>query len=479
MNVRLQQILRDPVQFCSRLIISDKSGKRTNLKLWNEQKEMLETLASGKNTYVLKARQIGSSTLCLAYLFWTWLTSPDPVSIVILTHKLSASRNLMMRFRDFYNNLPSQLQPKLSVDSRTQLVIENTGASVSIQSARQSGGARSFTATHLLISEFAFFNDPEEVKAQALAALNNGQLIIETTANYFGDSMYQEVVRLQEHQFHNEKLLFFPWFRHHAYVDQDYDNLIVGEDGLTEAQRQWKRRKVAELGEQKFAREYPSSVEEAYRNIGNEFFTDIGSLRSTGDRLNTVPPQLGKRYAIGVDTSAGTGSDPQAMIVVDAVTRLPVCEIVSNTMQLEEFADHIVSTSIKYNNAEILVESNMFGNVLLQMLEKRNARLWKNKWTTTQNSKIELLNNIDTLIRQGIITELPKQYISELRSFVYTDRHPPKVNCLSDGSHHGDRVIAYGLALQIVKQYNDPYLPRPVIPKSIGPSTKKNIFDKY
>jgi hypothetical protein len=168
------------------------------------------------------------------------------------------------------------------------------------------------------------------------------------------------------------------------------------------------------------------------------------------------------------------------MCVVDAVTRLPVFEVNSNTMTLEEFADQIVSASIKYNGAEILVESNMFGNVLLQMLVKRNARLYRDKWTTTAQSKVELLNNLDSLIRQKVITELPLNYIKELQSFIYTDRFPPKVNCLSDGSHHGDRIIAYGLALQIIKHYSNPQFNRPTIPTALRTNQKHvGRIEKY
>lgn len=484
MNPEIQQkllaIFSDPYQLISRLSINDKDGKRTTLRLWKEQREILTTLCQGKDTYILKGRQIGSSSVCISYLFWVWLTSSEPVNIIIMAHKLNAAKALFARFRQMYEHLPGSIKPALSVATKGSMTIAKTGATVSIQSTRQDGGARSFSATHLLISEFAFARDAEELKAQAIAALNNGQLIIESTAAYWGDPLYREIERLSSDTFPNEKFLFFPWFQHHSYRVQGFHDTETNANGLTPAQEEWKRRKMLELGEAKFNREYPDSVETAYRNIGNNFFTDLDTVTSHNFLLNNEKPKLGRKYAIGVDTSAGVGGDPHALVVVDAVTREPIWELVDNNIDLERLAEHVIASSRLFHNAEILVESNGYGNILIDLLKKRNARLWREKWTTTRDSKLELLDNIAHLLRQGAISELPVSYIKEMRSFIYTDKYPPRVECISDGKHHGDRVIAYGLALQILKGYNDPYLQKPTIPGALGPDSgkRKNIIGK-
>ena len=192
---KLLRLIADPVEFISRLFIIGKDGKKIKLIPNQEQLEMLEALLEGEDTLALKGRQIGSSTIVSAYLFWRWYTSQEPSTTAILSHKLNSSKHLLGMYRTFYDNLPSFLQRKLSVDNTTTMKLKDSGASIIAVSAEGKGGLRSFTCSYLHISEYAFAPNPEELKATALSALNDGQLIIETTANHFNDAMHQEIDR--------------------------------------------------------------------------------------------------------------------------------------------------------------------------------------------------------------------------------------------------------------------------------------------
>ena len=50
------------------------------------------------------------------------------------------------------------------------------------------------TAAHL--SEFAFYDDPEELLAQVTATVGNGQIIIESTSNKAGDAFHRLLLLL-------------------------------------------------------------------------------------------------------------------------------------------------------------------------------------------------------------------------------------------------------------------------------------------
>ena len=189
----IYDIINDPYEFISRLTIIGKDGKSTMLHPNAEQLKILETLLTGRDVLTLKPRQIGSSTISLAFLFWKWYTSKDPQTLAILSHKLASSKHLLEICRVFYNGLPKPLQRPLSDDNTTLMKLEDTGASLIAASAEGRGGLRSFTCSAMLISEFAFAPRPEELKATAISALNNGQLIMETTANFFNDAMHREI----------------------------------------------------------------------------------------------------------------------------------------------------------------------------------------------------------------------------------------------------------------------------------------------
>ena len=73
MQKKLRKILADPFLFIPRLKIKNKKGKLVRFKLNAEQEEMLKAFTTqDEHMIILKARQIGSSTLVSAYLFWLW-----------------------------------------------------------------------------------------------------------------------------------------------------------------------------------------------------------------------------------------------------------------------------------------------------------------------------------------------------------------------------------------------------------------------
>jgi hypothetical protein len=190
----IAHILSDPIAFISRLQIVDKTGKSVRLKPNDEQIKIIEALLEDDDLLILKGRQIGSSTIVSAFLFWKCYTSPEPITIAILSHKLASSKHLLNIHKTFYNGLPNFLKRPLSVLNTTEMRFEDSGAGIIAVSAEGKGGLRSFTCSYLQISEYAFAPNPEELKATALSALNNGQLIIESTANFFNDALHQEVM---------------------------------------------------------------------------------------------------------------------------------------------------------------------------------------------------------------------------------------------------------------------------------------------
>ena len=126
---RSQNILRtlkDPRLFISKLMIKDKKGKLTALKPNAEQLQIIDAFENKKeHLVVLKSRQIGSSTIVSAYLFWKWYTSTEPITIAILSHKLQSSKHLLEMWFKFYDNLPGPLQRKLDSRNTTSIKLSD------------------------------------------------------------------------------------------------------------------------------------------------------------------------------------------------------------------------------------------------------------------------------------------------------------------------------------------------------------------
>jgi hypothetical protein len=480
MSSALLKIISDPIAFISRLSIIDKKGKKIRLVPNSEQIRIIQALVEEDDTLILKGRQIGSSTIVSAYLFWKLWTATEPITIAILSHKLASSKHLLDIHKTFYHNLPKFLKRPLDIENTTAMRFADSGAGIIAVSAEGKGGLRSFTCSYLQISEYAFAPQPEELKATALSALNNGQLIIESTANYFNDALHQEITAHERGEA-KWNYLFFPWFEHKGYrekTDKDFvmtdtESALAEQWGLDPEQIYWRRNKLGKIGnKQKFAREYPSCIEDAYSVAGNVYlqrddFDDIEIVQI--DPIETtvlceVDPQ--DRYAIGVDVAAGVGQDFSVIYVLSKKTHQIVCVYRSNEISPAYLAERIVDFATTYNGAHVLVESNNFGNVVLnEMHHMGYNKIWKDDkgrdWITTLQSKTAMFENLKGLIQNGYISMLDNIVYSELRSITVNDRGGIELKYL-DGAH-SDNSVALALAYMALDRVNLPeqeYLPQ-------------------
>jgi hypothetical protein len=167
------------------------------------------------------------------------------------------------------------------------------------------------------MSEYTFSPNPEELKATALNALNDGQLVIESTANHFNDALHQEWTKATRGEAEWNQL-FFPWFYHQAYRSPAGDMVLSEEEEILKVkfnldleQIAWRRKKVSKIGVEKFRREFPADLEDAYSQTGNvyfrkEDFENVEVLPIEPVEWNQlIPPDKDDSYAIGVDVAAG------------------------------------------------------------------------------------------------------------------------------------------------------------------------------
>jgi len=472
---KVEKILSDPFLFISKLKIKNKKGRLVYLKPNGEQLKLIQQLEnSHKHLAVLKGRQIGSSTVVCAYLFWKWITSKDPITVAILSHKLASSKHLLSIWFRFYDNLPQALQVDLIERNSTTMTTIH-GASVIAVSGEASGGLRSFTANYIHLSEYAFAPNAEELKATAMASLNEGRLIQESTANVFGDAHHIDLLKAQRGE-GNLDYLFFPWSEHTEYrkkISGDFylkpeEEEVKNRYGLDDNQIAWRREKIEQLGYYKFIREYPLSIDEAYGGNGNAYFDEdcfryINRLdiEAADDTINYFGDYtVHTAYAIGVDVGAGTGGDPSVIVVMDKTTYEPVCIWSSNRCSVVECADRLEHIAAEYGNCRILVEENAIGSALLNELRGRGyTNLWKHSqtgkdWNTNVKTKFLMFEELKDCLKEGVVTNLDMLTVQELKAYFVNEKGLIKY---PDGlPTHGDRVVAMALAIQCLKQVSLP-----------------------
>ena len=462
----------DPFEFISRLMIVNKRGRLVRLLLNGEQLRIIEALYAGDDTLVLKPRQIGSSTAVAAYFFWQVYTSCDPVHHVVLSHKLDSAKHLFKIMVQFNASLPAALQRDLSVTNTTTMEYADSHASIEAMSASAEGGLRSFSATSIHISEFAFAANASELKATALSALNGGQLCIESTASHFGDPIHTEI-GLSDSGEVAWNFLFFPWSEHDEYSEEPPPAFAVDESSdLTPGQQYWAHKLRGKLGESKFMREYPLTMQEAYAQLDGAWMADSQMSTLTVLRMQPEGGMFGvkvdptDKYGIGVDAGAGTGGDYSVLAVVSARTGQIVEMRRSNQLPPTAWAEQVADASNKWNKAKVLTESNgVWGGIIVTELKHMKIPLWLdsdgNHWTTDGRSKPKMLEHLKDAIVSGRLQQVDDRTHAELRSFQIDERGMPY--CPRGGGHHGDSVIALALALQCIQTVhldNRPMLPQ-------------------
>ena len=92
----LEMLAQMPIKdFIQRLQIVNKDGQVQSLLLNAQQEVILDALIGGNDLLILKCRQIGSTTINIAYLFALAYLSLEPITFAIFSYKLSSSKHIL------------------------------------------------------------------------------------------------------------------------------------------------------------------------------------------------------------------------------------------------------------------------------------------------------------------------------------------------------------------------------------------------
>lgn len=477
---RLSISYEKAIELIQQLSVVDNDGKAVSLyPLHDEQIDIIASLWTGISTLILKPRQIGCSTAVCAYLFLMLLLSAEPIHIVILSHKQIASKELLDKAKHMYESLPAPMKRMFPAKiTASEIRMKRTGARITAKGANDKGGIRSFSCQYLWLSEFAFMENPEELLATAIPAVNKGQLIIESTANYFEDAFHRLInSSLDGHT--GYEFLFFPWTKHAKYRSDAPIDFELNEDekakGLTADQAHWYRQKVATLGAAKMIRDYPLTIEEAYAQLDGAFLSDevlryLVKHEDTPGKINFyTKPTADTRYVIGADPAFGTGNDSSSVHVIDCKTLNVVASFRSNTVPITKFAHIIGQLSVEYGigsptgKALVNIEANSEGILCYDRLCQQNipVHLIDGKpWKTHTGNKATILEAVRSAIESKAMKEIDTFTYKELRS-VKIDNYG-RLEIPKRLGSHADGIMSLGLALIIANQV--------IIPKKIDPN---------
>ena len=449
----------------------DKRGNTIRLVPNAAQAKYFTSVEQNPWLYVLKARQLGLTTIIAAHNFWKTLFTSNH-RVLVMAHTHVAAETIFKIYRRFYDNLPQVFRFPLDAANVRELAFSHGGV-IKVSSAG-SGSARGATYNAIHCSEFAFYKDiPGTIAAAFQTASDNASIVLETTANGIN-----EAHKMWFAQDGYDKL-FIGWTHDTGYISKKRPKHIPSvladykeKYELTDHQYWWAVQTFltkCASSYNTFRQEYPITPEQAFVTTGSRFFVQLypNAQPSEGYKQYQQPTPY-RIYSLGADTASGSAlGDYSAFCVLDVTDKVHP-EIVStfyDRVSPSVFAGKVLEEVKKYN-ALAVVESNSYGLSILEHLTKsewgflyRRTKYDKleNRWTeqlgfnTSSSTRALMLSRLQEYLTNGWLDPKDPNLQYEMNTFIFNDAGKP----IASSGKHDDMVFAAGLALMGLDQIDE------------------------
>lgn len=469
---------------------------------------------------VLKARQLGISTMVEALLF-TFAFLNDGYRGLVIAHEIPASQNLLGITRRYWEHYPFRRFYTAQWLSKNDIGWVETKSNIKVATAGNKAVGRSETIHGLHASEVAFWPEPRLVMGglrQSVPEVPWSMIVLESTANGVGNYFHREW-QAAEAGDSEYAPLFLPWHEHPEYlasaIGLPYRSLgpldateraLQHRFGLSDdrlAWRRWAIRSKCQNDPLLFQQEYPSDPEEAFLSSGTNVFPNDrlrvvyepqpgvrGLLVRNGDRVEfrqtpTGPltvfaapnpdPEIGM-YIIGGDPTHTTQGDNACGQVLNRRT-LEQVAVWRGKMDPGSFAEELAKLGRWYNDALLCPEIEGPGYMTVgKLLGMNYPNVWlkvrpdsspgkvsseQYGWSTTAKSKHLAIGWLLKMVMDGALTIHDKYTYEEMRDYVTLDNGSYGN---SNGSEYDDTVMALAIAVTC-NQLDGPLMPPSPLPK--------------
>lgn len=480
-----KRALQDFDFFCRKCFhIKTKAGDVKTLEMTNVQRLLAATwerqIAEGKpiRIIILKARQMGISTVIDAYILWRELRQGN-VSALEIAHEKDAAAHILDINKFAVENFPPWFVAVLQIDTglfnKNEVKFDHNNASLNISSADSKEPGRSRTNHYLHLSEVAFYpadRGPAIIRA-AFGSLPDhpGSIVfMESTGNGPAGLFYNYYTAAKNGK--NDYIpLFFPWFYHEEYrmkvpngvevecpprIHQFYLDGLIDDEQLY-----WRQQTIAnkfEGNEGNFLAENPEFEEDAW-------FTEAANLFDTSalyERLKHLPafdagflvdgtfqphpqerlhiykyPEKGRVYVIGADVGSGVTvnrvGDGSSADVLDAETGEQVAHLyvvaeptlyAADLKELGRFYhDALIAPEVTGGHGLSVVNwlrDNGYTNIYLRRVFDKISQQHVHRlgWDTTKSTRPFMINHLRAAWRNGEVIVNEESTVREMLTFV-------------------------------------------------------------
>jgi hypothetical protein len=400
---------------------------------------------------ILKARQLGISTITAGYISWLMLFHKDK-SILVMATKFATAGNLVKKVKSIMKNLPEWIRiATISVDNRTSFELSN-GSSIKATSTSGDAG-RSEALSLLVLDEAAHIEGLEELWTGLYPTLSTGgRCIALSTPNGVGNWFHKTCIDA-ESEANNFHLTTLPWDVH---PDRDVE---------------WYKKETRNMSKRQIAQELECNF-----NTSGETVIDPGCMewlmanicepkhRTGFDRNFWIWEEYDPtcNYLMVADVARGDGVDYSTYHILKLETLQIVGEY-QGKPTLDMYANMLNQVGREYGNAMLVVENNNIGYSVLDKLieagypnlyhsikstheyiEQHQAEIRNSAvpgFTTSSKTRPLIVAKLEEFIRNKLITVYSSRTINEMKTFIWRNGRPQAMK-----GYHDDLIMALAIA---------------------------------
>jgi len=442
---------KDPVHFITSYCkISHPQRGLIPFKTYDFQDALLKDFNDYRFNVILKARQLGISTITAAYIVWLMLFHRDKNILVVAT-KLQTATNLVRKVKKIMKQLPPWMRiSEIHIDNRTSFELTN-GSQIKASSTSADAG-RSEALSLLVVDEAAHVEALEELWTALYPTLSTGgRCIALSTPNGVGNWFHKACVEAEAgtNAFHMTTL---KWDVH-----PDRDQLWYEKETKNMSSRQIAQELECNFNVSGETVIHPDDIIHYLEN------TKEPKYRTGFDRNYWIweEYQPDSTYLLSADIARGDGQDNSAFHVFKLETMEIVAEYIGKPNP-DDYADMLFDAGTEYGTCMMVAENNNIGFAVLNKLKDKGYNnvyhstksshdyvdpiqaQWMSNvvpgFTTSSKTRPLVIAKMEEFMRNKLIKINSNRLLSEMKTFIWHNGRPQAMR-----SYNDDLIMSFAI----------------------------------
>jgi len=423
-------------------------------KTYGYQTDLLETFDDYRFVVVLKARQLGISTIVAAYVVWMMIFHRDK-NILVMATKYNTAANLVKKVKSVIKSLPEWIRiANISVDNRNSFELDN-GSQIKASSTSIDAG-RSEALSLLVIDEAAHVEGLEELWTGLYPTISTGGKCIALSTPRGVGNWFHKTYTEAESQLNDFKPIRLDW---HVHPDRD---------------QEWFERETRNMSSRQIAQELNCNFNTSGETVLQPEDLDRINAnlrepkhRTAFDRNLWIweEYQQGCEYLLAADVARGDGEDYSSFHIIRLDTMMQVAEY-QGKVTPDLFSNLLTQAGKEFGNCMMVVENNTVGFAVIdKLIETGYPNVYYSAKSTheyiepvvgehsnnavagfsmTRNTRPLVFAKMEEFVRNDIVQINSARLFNELKTFIWTNGKPQAMRGYND-----DLTVAFAIACWI------------------------------